>query len=94
MSHERNKFIRCCEPNCFAARYCLGRCLAHYREMDPNEVKRLQSINKKARAKEFQQMIAHPPRQKWTYENFEGETELAAMVEKQEQHKSQERNNG
>jgi hypothetical protein len=87
MSHQRKCLVRCCEPGCSAERYCLGRCLAHYREMDPGLCARLRSMSKEERRAEFEQMRVHPPRPKFEWDG--DEEALAKLVEKQEQEKSE-----
>jgi hypothetical protein len=75
---------RCCEPNCLVERYSLGRCLAHFRTMDPAEATRLRNLTRAEREAEFDSMRIHPPTPKWEYENPAGEAELTAMFDKQE----------
>ena len=92
MSHQRKRLVRCCEPGCSGERYCLGRCNAHFRKIDPVEAARLRNLTRAEREAEFDSMRVHPPMPKWEYEG--DQDALAAVVEKQEQDKSQEQNNG
>jgi hypothetical protein len=82
MFHERKTIIRCCEPGCFGERHCYGRCIRHYRAMDPAEVARLKSMTRAEREAEFNQVRIHPPIPKFEYEG--DEAALAAMIERQE----------
>jgi hypothetical protein len=68
MSHERKQFIRCCEPNCLAEQYSSGRCIAHYRAMDPALRARLRRMTKAERQAEFDQTRVHPIGPKWQFE--------------------------
>jgi hypothetical protein len=66
----------CCEPGCEQPRYCYGRCVAHFRQMDPQIVKRLKRLPKSDREAEFQKAKAQPER-RWEYEpSPEQEVEL------------------
>ncbi len=74
---------QCCEAGCEEKRFCLGRCARCFRMMDPEVAARLRSLPRAEREAEFEEQRVHPPLPKWTYENPEGEAELARIAERQ-----------
>lgn len=59
-----------------------GRCVSCYRGMSPVLLAHLKTLDRSARALEYQTVAAHDPLPKWTWEG--DEDALVAMVEKQE----------
>jgi hypothetical protein len=67
MRHKRVQQI-CIEPGCGQRRICMGRCLMHFRHLDPRERDRFKLMTRADRNKEFDQVplqLAAQPKWSW-----------------------------
>jgi len=73
----------CCEFDCSAPRYSLGRCGVHFKALPESEKARLRALPADEREAEFDSFRGRPPAAApWEWEG--NEQALIEMVEKQE----------
>jgi hypothetical protein len=75
---------RCCVYECEQPIWQYGRCKLHFASLDPQMFEKLKGMNRAQRQVEFIK-LSQPDRPKWTYENPEGEAELAEKYGKKDE---------